>query len=128
MGLLKLIGQVAGAAVGSVIPGVGTAIGAKVGGTIGGAVDKKKKPSGSTGATEQPYIQSPKMELGDLSSKSSTLAALQTRQRDTKVAKAAAVPEMKNGVLPDPWKPMKDWYEDLGGDSSKIKIDETLLP
>ncbi len=126
MGLLKSIGKIAGGAIGALVGGpAGAAAGAKIGGAVGGAVDKKK-PAAS--AAQQPYIQPPKVDLGDLSSSKSALAALQTRQRDTKVAKAADIPEMKNGVLPDPWKPMKDWYEDLGGDSSKIRIDETMLP
>lgn len=127
MGLLSTIGKIAGAAIGSVIPGVGTAVGSKIGGTLGGALDKK--PKTSTTAQAQPYIQPPSTSLADLRSASSgsSLEALKARSGDVKVAKTAEV-DLKNGILSDPWQPTRDWYTDLGGDGSKIKIDETLLP
>lgn len=130
MGLLSTIGKIAGTAIGTVIGGpTGGAIGGKIGGAVGGAVDGKKKPASSTTAQAQPYIQSPSTSLADLRSASSgsSFEALKARSGDVKVAKTAEV-DLKNGILSDPWQPTRDWYTDLGGDGSKIKIDETLLP
>jgi hypothetical protein len=129
MSFLKVLGTLAGTAIGAAVGGpAGAKIGAAIGGAAGGAIGGKGKPAASSGGQPQQYIAPPKVDLKDLSSGGSAIAALQKRQGDTKVAKAAEIPDLKNGLLVDPWQPMKDWYSDLGGDASKIEIDETRMP
>lgn len=129
MGLLSTLGKIAGGAIGFAVGGPGgAAAGAKIGGTVGKAGDSltKKKSSGSGQATQ--YIQSPTMSLDDIRSSSSALSVLGRRSEPTKVAQAAKVPGVP-GVLEDPWKPMYDWWEDLGGEPGRIgPIDETRMP
>lgn len=134
MGFLSTLGSIAGAAIGFVGSGgnpAGAVAGAKIGGSIGGAVDGKKKASTSTTATQ--YIQQPaKITMDDIrsSGKSSAMEILSKRSAETKVAATAKLPSgAQSDILEDPWKPSRDWWEDLGGDPARYgAIDETRMP
>ena len=125
MGLLSILGGV----VGSIIPGVGTAIGAGLGTALEGGI--KAVSGGSKASSSQPqYIQLPeKQSLDDLRSAQSK-TGMDILKTPTAKAEAAKVPGIKNdpGILEDPWQPMREWYDDLGGDSKKLRpIDDTRL-
>ena len=113
MGLFKSIGKIAGAAVGFATGGLpGAAKGYKVGGKIGGGVDsvtgKKKKKGG--------YIPAPPTadELGiDFSLTRNQTSGIVSNRDPTKVAQTVDIT--------DPWRPAKDWWEDMGGDRDEIE-------
>lgn len=133
MGLLKIIGTIAGTAIGSFFgaPQVGAAVGKAAGG-IGEKALKKKPSAGAGGSTE--YIQQqPKISLDDIRSKSSAMEILAKRSNDVKVAQTAQIPKIdatgKSMVMEDPWQPARNWWADLGGEPSRFgPIDDTRMP
>lgn len=133
MGIFKIIGTVAGAAIGATVGN--PAMGAKIGGTIGSGADalNKKKPKASTGSNTQ-YIEKPNyLSLNDLKTQGTSASDILSKQKATKVAAAAPVPNIAGGAKSyledDPWRRMRDMWEDLGGEPERLgPIDETRMP
>ena len=122
MGLFSSIGKVVGGALGAA---VGTAfgnpvIGAKIGSTIGGAggklADGKNKSSTPT-TVSAPSTPTTGTQNG---SRGVTLTG------DIKVANTYGA-KVESKEEEDPWKQTKDWYDDLGGDSSKVNFNSIVL-
>ena len=114
--LLAIVGK---AVVGAVV-GATVSAGAKAVFGSGGS-----SSSGSGGQAASP----PKSSLADIKGAHSK-TGLDILKAPVAKAQTAKVPGIKNdsGLLEDPWQPMKDWYDDLGGDSTKLRIDDTMLP
>lgn len=104
--------------------GIATAVGSAIFSTA----LKGVMGGGDSGGSQQ-YIQPPpKSSLSDIRDARSK-SAIDILGKQEKVAKAetAKVPSIQKGVLEDPWQPMHDWWDALGG-KGKLVIDDTGLP
>lgn len=130
MGLFKTIGTIVGTAIGTATGN--PVLGAKIGSTVGGAVDGKKKSTGTAAASTQ-YIKEPsKISMEDIrpGGASKAMEILSRRSAEVKVAETAKLPNAQSSdILEDPWKPSRDWWEDLGGEPGRYgPIDDTRMP
>lgn len=115
MGLLSFVSKAAGAAIGFAVGGpAGAAQGYAVGSTVGSAIDKKKSSGVQTPAAPTSNFASGEWEMARLKKNSPALKG------EIKTAKTFNPQTGKTSEEEDPWSTTKQWYDDLGGDSSKV--------
>jgi len=118
MGLLKALGGVVGGAIGYVGSGGNPAAamaGFKTGSKIGGVAQSVVGSKGSSAASAAP--SAPAYDPYSAANKF-TKSNVPNLKGDIKVAKTYSDPKQE-----DKWELTKSWYDDLGGDSSRIDFD-----